>query len=111
MDPVFLIGRYPYSHWVLGARSGGIESYRPLPQLGVPPCDRGNLGGSPWLLRFVTAGGLHKIWIEAMIVIDGRESCAGGEFARFSAGNALPDTLTQIIYIHFFSNGNVRDFF
>lgn len=59
----------------------------------------------------VLAGGLHKTWIEAMIVIDGRESCAGGEFARFSAGNALPDTLTQIIYIHFFSNGNVRDFF
>ena len=56
MDPVLLIGRYPYSHWVLGARPGGIESYRPLPQLGVPPCDRGNIGDSPWLLRFVTEG-------------------------------------------------------
>ena len=54
MDPVLLIGRYPYSHWVFGARPGGIESYRPLPQLGVLPCDRGNLGGFPWLLRFVT---------------------------------------------------------
>ena len=54
MDPIPLIGRYSYSHWVLGARPGGIESYRSLPQLGVLPCDRGNLGGSPWLLRFVT---------------------------------------------------------
>ena len=44
----------PYSHWVLGAHPGGIESYRPLPQLGVLPCDRGNMGGSPCLLRFVT---------------------------------------------------------
>ena len=59
MDPVLLIGRYPYSHWVLGARPGGIESYRLLPQLGVPPCDRGNLGGSPWLLRFVTISPLY----------------------------------------------------
>ena len=32
MDPVLLIGRYPYSHWVLGAHPGGIESYRSLPQ-------------------------------------------------------------------------------
>ena len=56
MDPVLLIGRYLYSRWVLGAHPGGIESYRPLPQLGVLSCDRGNLGGSPWLLRFVTAG-------------------------------------------------------
>ena len=31
MDPVLLIGRYPYSRWVLGARPGGIESYRALP--------------------------------------------------------------------------------
>ena len=54
MDPILLIGRYPYSHWVLGVRPGGIESYRPLPQLGALPCDRGNIGGSPWLLRFVT---------------------------------------------------------
>ena len=54
MDPVLLVGQYPYSYWVLCARPGGIESYRPLPQLGVPPCDRGKLGGSPWLLRFVT---------------------------------------------------------
>ena len=54
MDPVLLIGRYPYSHWVLGARPGGIESYRPLSQLGVLPCDRGNIGGSPWLLHFIT---------------------------------------------------------
>jgi hypothetical protein len=54
MDPVLLIGRYSYSHWVLGARPGGIESYRSLPQLGVLPCDRGNAGSSPWLLRFVT---------------------------------------------------------
>ena len=54
MDPVILIGRYPYSHWVLGVRPGGIESYRPLPRLGVLPRNRGNLGGSPWLLRFVT---------------------------------------------------------
>ena len=54
MDPVPLIGRYPYSHWVLGARPGGIESYRSLPPLGVLPCDRGNLGSPPWLLRFVT---------------------------------------------------------
>ena len=57
MGPVPLIGRYPYSHWVLGARPGGIESYRPLPQLVVFPCDRGNIGGSPWLLRFVTGLG------------------------------------------------------
>ena len=56
MDPVLLIGRYSYSHWVLGARPGGIGSYRPLSQLGVLPCDRGNVGGSPWLLRFVTLG-------------------------------------------------------
>ena len=56
MNPIPLIGRYPYSHWVLGARPGGIESYRALPQLGVLPCDRGNVGGSPWLLRFVTVG-------------------------------------------------------
>ena len=54
MDPAHPIGRYPYSYWVLGARPGGIESYRPLPQLGVLSCDHGNLGGSPWLLRFVT---------------------------------------------------------
>ena len=54
MDPVLLIGQYPYSHWVLGTRPGGIESYRPLPQLGVLPCDRGNIGGSPWLSRFIT---------------------------------------------------------
>ena len=54
MDPVLLIGRYPYSHWVLGARPGGIESCRVLSQLGVLPRDRGNIGGSPWLLRFVT---------------------------------------------------------
>ena len=54
MDPVLLIGRYPCSPWVLGARPGGIESYRALPQLGVLPCDRGNVGGPPWLLRFVT---------------------------------------------------------
>ena len=54
MDPVLLIGRYLYSHWVLGARPGGIESYRVFPHLGVLPCDRGNMGSSPWLLRFVT---------------------------------------------------------
>ena len=54
MDPAHPIGRYPYSYWVLGARPGGIESYRSLPQLGVLPCDRGSLGGSPWLLRSVT---------------------------------------------------------
>ena len=54
MDPVLLIGRYPYSPWVLGARPRGMESYRVLPQLGVLPCDRGNVGCSPWLLRFVT---------------------------------------------------------
>ena len=54
MDPVLPIGRYPYSHWMLGARPGGIESYRALPQLGVLPRDRENIGGSPWLLRFVT---------------------------------------------------------
>ena len=54
MDPVLLIGRYPFSHWALGTRPGGIESYRLLPQLGVLPCDRGDIGGSPWLLRFVT---------------------------------------------------------
>ena len=59
MDPILLIGRYPYSHWVLGARPGGIESYRFLPQLGVLPCDRGDLGGSPWLLRFVTISPLY----------------------------------------------------
>ena len=57
MDPVLLIGRYLYSHWVLGTRPGGIESYRPLPQLGALPCDRGNMGGSLWLLRFVTGAG------------------------------------------------------
>jgi hypothetical protein len=56
MDPVLLIGRCSYSHWVLGAHPGGIESHRPLSQLGVLPCDRGNMGGSPCLLRFVTAG-------------------------------------------------------
>ena len=54
MNPVLLIGRYPYSLWVLGARPGGIESYRPFSQLGVLPCDHENMGGSPWLLRFVT---------------------------------------------------------
>ena len=54
MDPVLPIGRYPYSHRVLGARPGGIESYRPLPQLGVLSCDRGRVGSAPWLLRFVT---------------------------------------------------------
>ena len=59
MDPVLLIGRYPYSPWVLGARPGGIESYRPLPRLGVLPFDRGNLGGSLWLLRFVTISPLY----------------------------------------------------
>ena len=59
MGLALLIGRYPYSLWVLGARPGGIESYRPLPQLGVLPCDRGNLGGSPWLLRFVTISPLY----------------------------------------------------
>ena len=56
MGLALLIGRYPYSLWVLGARPGGIESYRPLPQLGVLPCDRGELRSSPWLLRFVTGG-------------------------------------------------------
>ena len=59
MDPVLLIGRYPYSRWVLGARPGGIESYRPVPQLGVLPCDRGKSGDSPWLLRFVTISPLY----------------------------------------------------
>ena len=54
MDPVLLIGQYLYSHWVLGVHPGGIKSYRPFPQLGVLPCDRGSVGGSPWLLRFVT---------------------------------------------------------
>ena len=54
MDPVLLIGRYPYSHWVLGARPGGIESYRVFPQLGVLPRDRGRVGVPFWLLRFVT---------------------------------------------------------
>ena len=39
---------------MLGARPGGIESYRSLPQLGVLPGDRGNAGDSLWLLRFVT---------------------------------------------------------
>ena len=43
-----------YPSRVLGAHPRGIESYRPLSQLGVLPRDRGNLGGSPWLLRFVT---------------------------------------------------------
>ena len=61
MDPVLLIGRYPYSHWVLGARPGGIEFYRPLPQLGILPYDRGNLGGSPLVvtLRNRRARALH----------------------------------------------------
>ena len=59
MDPVLLIGRYPYSQWVLGARPGGIESYRLLSQLGVLPCDRGRVGGVLWLLRFVTALSVH----------------------------------------------------
>ena len=61
MNPVPLIGRHLYSHWVLGARPGGIESCRPLPQLGVLPCDRGNVGGSPWLLRFVTHEGSVRV--------------------------------------------------
>ena len=54
MGPILLIGRHPYSHWVLGARPGGIESYRPFSQLGVLPCGPGNIAGSSWLLRFVT---------------------------------------------------------
>ena len=54
ISPILLIGRYSYSHWVLGMRPGGIESYRLLPQLGVVPCDHGSKEGSPWLLRFVT---------------------------------------------------------
>ena len=58
MDPFLPIGQYPYSHWVLGAHPGGIESYRVFPQLGVLPCDRGNMSGSHWLLRFVTAAPL-----------------------------------------------------
>ena len=68
MDPVLLIGRYPYSHWVLGARPGGIGSYRPLSQLGVLPCDRGNVGGSPWLLRFVTISPLYVLVAPATIL-------------------------------------------
>ena len=63
MDPVLPIGRYPYGHWVLGARPGGIESYRPLPQLDVLPCDRGNLGGPPGLLRFVTLEECTVSWL------------------------------------------------
>ena len=39
---------------MLGVRPGGIESYRPLPQLGVLPRDHENMDGSPWLLHFVT---------------------------------------------------------
>ena len=54
MGPVLLIGRYPYSHWVLDARPEGIESYRVLPHLGVVLRDHGSIAGSLWLLRFVT---------------------------------------------------------
>ena len=67
MDPVLLIGRYSYSHWVLVARPGGIESYRPLPQLGVLPCDCGNVGGFPWLLRFVTISLLYALVAPATV--------------------------------------------
>ena len=28
MVSILLIGRYLYSHWVLGVRPGGMESYR-----------------------------------------------------------------------------------
>ena len=69
MDPVLLIGRHPYSHWVLGARPGAIESYRPLPQLGVLPCDRGNIGGSPWLLRFVTRPTYTTLDIQNLLLL------------------------------------------
>ena len=74
MDPVPPIGRYPYSHWVLDARPRGIESYRPLPQLGVLPCDRGNLGGSPWLLRFVTTMVMNDIFEEQGIRQTGKQT-------------------------------------
>ena len=67
MDPVLLIGQYPFSHWVLGACPGGIESYRLLPQLGVLPCDRGDIGGSPWLLRFVTISPRYALVAPAML--------------------------------------------
>ena len=60
MDPLLLIGRYLYSHWVLGARPGGIEFYRVLPLLGVAPRDCGMVGGPLWLLCFVTPWTLIK---------------------------------------------------
>ena len=67
MDPVLLIGQYPYSHWVLGTHPGGIESYRPLPQLGILPCGCGNVGGSPWLLHFVTISLLYALVAPATV--------------------------------------------
>ena len=54
MDPVLLIGRYPYSHWVLGVRPGGIESYRLLPHWAPSLVTVGVWGIPLWLLRFVT---------------------------------------------------------
>ena len=54
MDPVLLIGRYPYSHWVLGMRPGGIESYRLLPNWALSLVTMGVWRVPPWLLRFVT---------------------------------------------------------
>ena len=52
---------------MLGVRPGGIEFYRPLPQLGILPCDRGNLGGSPWLLRFITDAYFSRITVKATV--------------------------------------------
>ena len=89
MDPVLLIGRYPYSHWVLGARPGGIESYRALPQLGVLSCDCGNIGGSLWLLRFITATRRHSC--QRSFHRNKSTDPAG----NFSAAGVLPGTMSR----------------
>ena len=87
MDPVPLIGRYPYSHWVLGAHPGGIESYRVFPQLGVLPCDHGNMGGSPWLLCFITVTTFRLPFNDKLIV-----------FAIISSLPPLMGTLKKILF-------------
>ena len=99
MDPVLLIGRHPYSHWVLGARPGGIESYRLLPQLGVLPCDRGNLRGSPWLLHFVThlASRTHLVFT-LLRSFPGRDHIQALGLAILSALREFPNITSHFVH-------------
>ena len=51
---ILLIGRYLYSHWVLGVRTGGIEFYRLPPFWALSLVIVGTLETLLWLLLFVT---------------------------------------------------------